>query len=212
MKKYLCFILMFVPALTIAQQNMGSIKFGIFDPSATDAGFIIGYEGGWPVDPNFSLGWSADWFHNDYVNQSLVSQLNNYYGINSSLNEVRATTNLYAVPIMATATITWPIAPRSYAYVTGGLGLEMLLIYYHDYNDPGNNDSQGAFDLAWQIGFGVAYELGPRSDILIELAYHYSQPSWQYQGTDPITGQTTTFEESINMSGLMLRTGFRFYY
>jgi hypothetical protein len=113
---------------------------------------------------------------------------------------------------MATATVTWPVAPRSYAYVTGGIGLESLLIYYHDYNNPGNSDSQGAFGLAWQLGFGLAYELGPRSDILVELAYHYSEPSWQYQGTDPNTGQNTTFQESVNMSGLMLRTGFRFYY
>ncbi|MGA7719958.1 MAG: outer membrane beta-barrel protein [Ignavibacteriaceae bacterium] len=212
MKKFICFILLIIPAFSFAQSHMGGIKLGVFDPSATDAGFIIGYEGGWAVDQNFSLGWSADWFHQNYVNQSLVSQLNDYYGINSSLNELRATTNLYAIPLMATATINWPVAPRSYAYVTGGFGIEMLLIYYNDYNNPNNNDFRSAFDFAWQIGCGVAYELGPRSDVLIELAYHYSQPSWNYQGTDPVTGQTTTFQESINMSGLMLRTGFRFYY
>jgi hypothetical protein len=212
MKKLFCMIILLIPALTFAQQHMGGIKFGVFDPVATDAGFIIGYEGGWAVDRNFSLGWSVDWFHKDYVDQSLVSQFNNFYGINSSLNELRATTNLHAIPLMATATVNWPIAPRSYAYVTGGFGLEMLLIYYHSYDNPDNNEFHGAFDFAWQIGGGVAYELGPRSDILIELSYHSSQPSWQYDGTDQATGRTRTFEQSFDMSGLMLRTGFRFYF
>ena len=214
MKKYFCLILLFAPALAFAQPNMriGSIKFGVFDPSASGAGFIIGYEGGWAVDRNFSLGWSVDWYHKDYVDQNLVSQFNDFYGINGSLNELRATTNLHAIPLMANATASWPVARRTYAYFTGGIGIEMLLIYYHNYDNPDNDESRSAFDFAWQLGGGIGYELGPRSDIIFELAYHYSQPGWQYNGTDPLTGRTRTFEQSFDMSGLMMRTGFRFYF
>lgn len=212
MKKYFCLILLIAPALTFAQTHMGSIKLGIFDPSATDAGFMIGYEGGWAVDRNFSLGWSIDWFNKSYVDQNLVSQFNDFYGLNSSLNELRATTNLHAIPIMGNATISWPVAPRVFGYFTGSAGIEALLIYYHDYNNPDNSDFQSAFDIAWQIAGGVAYELGPRSDVILELGYHYSQPSWDYDVTDPSTGQTRTFQRSFNMSGFMMRTGFRFYF
>ena len=212
MKKFLCLIVLFASALTFAQHRMGGIKFGIFDPSATSAGFIVGYEGGWAVDKYFSLGWSVDWFHKDYVDQNLVSQFNDFYGLNSSLNELRAATNLHAIPLMATATMSWPVGPKSYAYFTGGLGIEMLLIYYSNYDNPSNDEFHGAFDFAWQLGGGVAYELSPRSDVLIELAYHYSQPSWQNNVTDAATGRTRILERSFDMSGLILRTGFRFYF
>jgi hypothetical protein len=212
MKKYYFLIVIFAPSLIFAQPHMGGIKFGVFDPSAANAGFIIGYEGGWAVDRNFSLGWNIDWFHKDYVDQNLVSQFNNFYGINGSLNQLRASTNVHAIPLMATATASWPVAPRTYAYFTGGLGFETLFISYHNYDNPGTNDFRSAFDVAWQFGGGVGYELGPRSDIIFELAYHYSQPSWNYEGTDPVTGRSTTFQQVFDMSGFMLRTGFRFYF
>ena len=214
MKKYLGFILLLAPALAFAQPHMGigSIKLGVFDPSATNAGFIIGYEGGWAVDRNLSLGWSVDWFHKDYIDQNLVSQLNNLHGIDGSLNELRASTNLHAIPLMANATASWAVAPRTYAYFTGGLGLEMLLISYHNYDNPNTDDFHSAFDFAWQLGGGVGFVLGPRSDLIFELTYHYSQPSWQYDATDPVTGRTRTFEQSFDMSGFMMRTGLRFYF
>jgi opacity protein-like surface antigen len=214
MKKYFSFILLLAPAFAFAQPHMGigSIKFGVFDPSATNAGFIIGYEGGRGLDRNFAIGWSIDWFHKDYVDQNLVSEFNSYYGVNGSLNELRASTNLHAIPVMVNATTSWPLAPRSYAFFTAAIGLETLLIYYNNYDNPGNNEFHSAFDFAWQLGGGIAYELGPRSDIIFELAYHYSQPSWEYDVTDPVTGRTRTFEQSFDMSGIMFRTGFRFYF
>ena len=212
MKKFTCLILLIAPAMMTAQTHMGGIKFGVFDPSATNAGFIIGYEGGWAVDRNFSLGWNIDWFHKDYVDQNLVTQFNNFYGVNGSLNELRASTNIHAIPLMATATFSWPIAPKSYAYFNGGLGIELLFLSYHNYDNPDNSDFRSAFDFAWQVGGGIGYEISPRSDIIFELAYHYSQPSWQYDGTDPVTGRTRIFEQAFDMSGLMLRTGFRFYF
>lgn len=211
MKKILLIFLV-IPAAIFAQDSFGSIKLGLFDPSATDAGFIIGYEGGWEFDRNLKVGWDVDWFHKSYVDQNLVTQFNDFYGVNSSLNELRASTNLHAIPLMASATISFPVSYRTTAYVNGAIGLEMLLIFYHDYNNPDNSEFRGAFDFAWQLGGGVAYDLGPRSEVILEAAYHYSQPSWDYNATDPQTGRTHTFQQVFDMSGIMLRTGFRFYF
>ncbi len=211
MKKILLFLLV-LPAAIFAQDSFGSIKLGVFNPSATDAGFIIGYEGGWEFDRNMKVGWDVDWFHKSYVDQNLVTQFNSFYGVNSSLNELRASTNLHAIPIMASATISFPASYRTNVYFNGAVGTEMLLIFYHDYNNPDNSEFRGAFDFTWQLGAGVAYELGPRSDLILEAAYHYSQPSWNYNATDPRTGRNQTFQQVFDMSGLMLRTGFRFYF
>ena len=212
MKKLISLILICLPAVILAQTHFGSVKLGVSNPSATGAGFIIGYEGGWDIDDNFIIGWSVDWFNKNYVDQKLVSQFNDFYGLNSSLNELRAKTNLHAIPIMGSATASWPVGPRTRAYVTGAAGIEMLLIFYRNYDNPDNDEFKGAFDFAWRLGGGVAYELGARSDAIFELAYHYSQPSWQYNVTDSITGRTHVFERSFDMSGLMLRAGFRFYF
>ncbi len=212
MKRFITIIVLFLPSFLLAQSHVSTIKFGLFDPSATDAGFVIGYEGGKYIDDNFSYGWSADWFYKGYVDQNLVTQFNDFYGPNSSLNELRAKTNLHAIPIMGNITASWPVAAKTRAYVTGGIGVEVLLIFYRNYENPGNNDFHGAFDLAWRIGGGVAYELGRRSDLLLELAYNNSEPSWQYDVKDPATGRTKVFERRFNMSGIMMRMGVRFYF
>ena len=149
MKKIICIFLILFPVLIQAQTRIGSIKLGMYDPSATGSGFIIGYEGGWYIDNNFSLGWSVDWFHKNYVDEKLVSEFNDFYGLNSTLNELRAKTNVHAIPLMGNVTISWPVTPRTMIYATGGAGLEVLLIYYKNYNNPNNDEFKGAYDFAW---------------------------------------------------------------
>ena len=211
MKKLVFMILLVLPAIMNAQQQIGSVKVGVFNPSATDAGFIIGYEGGWSMDNTLYVGWSADWFNKNYVDGNLVSQFNDFYGLNSTLNELRAKTNLHAIPLMGSLTGSWPVAPRVNAFVTGAAGIEVLLIFYKNYQNPDNNEFRGAFDFAWRLGGGLSYELGRRSDAFVEIDYHNSQPSWDYTVTDAF-GRQKVFERKFDMSGLMLRVGIRFYY
>lgn len=210
MKKYfICFL--FIPFMLNAQSHFGTIKAGIFGPSATEVGFILGYEGGWRIDENVSFGWSVDWFHKNYIDKGYVTQLNEFYGpINSSLNELRATTNLHSIPIMGNVNVGWPIADRTKIYFTGSVGIEALLIFYRNYDSPDNSTLKVAYDFNWRLGGGVMYELGRRSDVIMELAYHSSKPSYQYSVDD--NGRKRIFERSFDMSGLMLRMGIRFYY
>ncbi len=212
MKKLITMIIILFPVIISAQESVGSIKLGLFDPSATGSGFIIGYEGGWSIDENFSLGWSVDWFHKSYVDENLVAEFNDFYGTNSTLNELRAKTNVHAIPIMGNATVSWPVARRMRAYVTGGAGLEILLIYYRNYDNPNSDEFKGAYDFVWKLGGGIAYEIGARSDALLELGYSNSQPGWRYEVKDSNTGITRVFERQFDMSGILLRVGFRFYF
>jgi hypothetical protein len=216
MKRVFLFLLLILPVCLTAQHKYGSVKFGLFTPSATEGGFIIGYEGGWNVDDNFVVGWSADWFHKSYVDGSLVKQYDDFdrmYGnIHSELNELRATTNLHSIPLMGTVTGSWPVAPRIRAFATGSAGINVLLIFYRSYDNPDQSEFQGAFDFAWRIGGGLIYELGERSDAFMELAYHNSEPSWTYDVKDSDTGRKKTFERKFDMSGMMMRVGFRFYF
>lgn len=213
MKKLVLLFIVLFSGLNYAQDNFGSVKFGMYNPSATDSGFIIGYEGGWYIDDNFMVGWGADWFHKNYVDAKLVKEYNDFYGnIHSQLNELRAKTNLHSVPLMGSVTGNWTIGHRTRAFVTGSAGINLLLIFYRSYENPDNDEFQGAVDFSWRIGTGVMYELGERSDAFVELAYHNSEPSWEFEVKDALTARRKTFERVFDMSGVLMRVGFRFFF
>jgi hypothetical protein len=212
MKKLVFLLFVFLPILLTAQSKFSSVKLGMFTPGATETGFIIGYEGGWYVDDNFLVGYSADWFNKNYVDQKFIGQIKDVYGPAVTDVELIAKTNLHSIPLMGSVTGNWQIAPRTRAFVTGAAGLEVLLIFYRDYTNPNDDKFQGAFDFSWRLGFGIMYELGSRSDAIAEISYHSSTPSWQYDVRDSNTGIRHTFERRYDMSGVMLRVGFRFYF
>lgn len=210
MKRKLLLLLTFLAYPLFAQHHTASFKLGSFSPHAAEAGFIIGYEGGKFIDENFQFGWSVDWYHINYVDKRLVDAFNDYYGIiNSEINELRAKTNLHSIPLMVTVTGNIPITYRTKAFFTGGAGLEVLLIFYKNFQNTDENNFHGAFDFNWRVSGGLLYEVGRRSDIFGELSYHSSHPGWQYEVSD-LSGRRT-FERSFDMSGFMFRVGFRFY-
>lgn len=213
MKRFILFMLIISSGILRAQFDVGAVKLGTFSPSATDAGFIIGYEGGWHIDDNFLFGWSADWFHRNYVDRKLVDQYNDFFGpIQSDLNELRARTNLHSIPLMISVNANQLIAPRTRAFITGSAGVEVLLIFYRNYQRPQDDEFEGAFDFTWRLGGGISYELGRRSDAFVELTYHSSRPAYEYEVEDAQTGRIRIFERSFDMSGIMMRVGFRFFF
>lgn len=209
--KKLFLILLLIPAISMAQRHAAAIKLGHFNPSATDGGFILGYEGGKFIDRNLSMGWSVDWFHKNYVDETLVREFDFYYGPVGRLNELRAETNLHSIPIMFTMTGYFPMSPRISAYVTGGVGAEVLLVFYNNFQNTAEDEFEGAFDFSWRAGLGMLYEIGPRSDLFGEISYHASEPSWTYEVREN-NGVKRTFERVFDMSGVMGRVGVRFYW
>jgi len=212
-KSVILFFLVIIPSITFAQFDVGAIKLGNFNPEATDNGFIIGYEGGWFIDENFLFGWSVDWFRVNYVDRRLVDEYNDFFGpINSELNELRAKTNLHSIPVMISINANQEVAPRTRAFLTGAVGAEVLLVFYRNYQNPEDDEFQGAFDFAWRLGGGISYEIGRRSDAFLELTYHASKPSWEYEVKDDLTGRTRVFERRFDMNGFLVRVGFRFFF
>jgi len=212
MKKFVILFIILIPIMLSAQRNSASIKIGHFNPSATDGGFILGYEGGRFVDKNLRVGWSIDWFNKNYVDKTLVEEFDSYFGPAGQLNQLRAETNLHSVPLMFTMSGLFPMSPRVSAYVTGGVGAEMLLIFYNNFENPTTDEFQAAFDFSWRAGMGILYELGYRSDIFGEIVYHASEPSWTYEVNDDNLRRRGTFERVFDMSGVMARVGVRFYW
>lgn len=207
MKKLFAIIFLISVSGIYAQVNTAAVKLGIFSPSSAGGGFIIGYDGSHYIDKNFSFGWSFDWFHKDFVDKALVNDINQNPPIGGGeTNELFAQTNLHDFPLMIHLSGKTLVAPYTQAYLTAGIGAEILLINYSNYADPTKDEFQTAFDLNWQIGLGGIYEMSRQADVFAELTYHSSSPSWTYQAQDK------TYERVFDMSGFMFRVGFRFYY
>jgi hypothetical protein len=199
--------------VAFGQFHSGAIKFGVQIPQVTDAGFVLGYQWERNIDQNFSIGWEVDWFHKTYTDENFVSELNDFNGNLGTTNELLAKTTLYDFPAQFTMEANFPI-PESRLRVFGsvGLGLDFLFISYKDYSNPDQGDTKGAVDFSWRLGAGVIYPMGANSELIGELNYHSSQPSWDYEVQDAKTGRTHTFERSYDMRGIMARVGVRFYY
>ena len=95
--------------------------------------------------------------------------------------------------------------------VNGGIGAEVLIIHYRNFQNTDESELQGAFDFNWRLGLGLSFALGRSSEIFGELTYHSSAPSWEYEVQDN-NGIKRVFEREFDMSGMMARLGFRFYY
>jgi len=213
MKNLIIIYLIIFPLVTFSQRHSASVDFGHYNPKATDGGFILGYKGENFIDKNLSFGWSASWFHKNYVDKVLLEQYVQYYGIvDGELSERRSTTNLHSIPLMLSMTAYLPLFPIVSAYITGGAGAEALLIFYDNLQDADQNEFKTAWDFCWQIGTGLAYKIGNRSDIFGEISYHNSNPSWNYSVTDPQTGEIKHLEQSFDMSGYALKFGFKFFW
>jgi len=210
--KRILFLFAILTTSVLGQWNTGAVKLGYFNPSATDGGFIIGFEGGQHIDKLFSWNWSIDWFHRNYVDKKLVSELNQFYpGATGELNELRATTNIHDFPIMIGATARFPMSNRAQFYALGSIGAEMLLINFRNFQDPTQDDFEAAFDFNWRVGVGAAFAISPRSEFFGEITYHESHPSWTYDDKE-FNYPNGVLQRSYNMSGFMTRVGVRFFY
>lgn len=213
MNKIALSLILLASSLSIAQWRSGSVKLGYYNPIATEGGFIVGFEGGQFMDQNLAWTWGFDWFHKNYVDKQLVAQLNEVYpGTIGTVNELRAKTSIHDFPLMLGVMARFPINRRAEFYANGGIGAEVLLIYYRNFQNPDLNEFEAAFDFNWRIGAGVAFSIGPRSEIFGEVSYHNSTPSWQYEVNDIPGFPPRIFERSYDMSGFMTRVGFRFFY
>ncbi len=210
-------VFLFVVCLSIVgltQNRLAVVRLGYYAPAVTDGGFIIGAQWVQEIDENLQMGFSVDWFNKTYTDQRLVNEYNAFDNTPASYgttNELRAKTNLNLFPVQYGVYLNFPLQRDIKIYATGSLGLDFLIINYRSYTNPSNDETKVAVDFCWQVGVGVKYPLGRRSDVLAEISYHQSEPSWQYDVMDN-AGKKKVFERSYDLSGFMIRAGVRFYY
>jgi opacity protein-like surface antigen len=209
--KRLLFIFL-IPGFIYSQGNLHTVKLGYYNPSAADGGFIVGYENLNVIDENFRVGWSFDWFNKNYVDKALVDKFQDVdpNPIGGETNRLRAKTNLHDIPFLLTINGEFPVGYKTKVYGAAGVGAEVLMIFYRNYENPDQDDLKFAFDFSWRLGTGAAYQISGRTQLIGELGYHSSKPSWTYEVEEGNTKKT--FERIYGMNGLLVRVGLRFQF
>lgn len=191
-------------------QSSSAIKVGYFSPKGGDGGLIIGYENAFITNEVLSFGWSFDWYHDKYTDKEYVNFLNENDPFGGEVNELRAKTNTNIFPVMANLTGYIPVGRDNYAFVKGSMGFEVLFISYTNYYSPNTNEDKILATMNYRFTAGFGHYLGRNSEIFAEVGYHSSTPSWEYEIDQ--NGRKRTYERELDMSGMMARIGFLFYY
>jgi len=207
MKKYMLITLAAVIFSLNAQQKIGAIKAGMFFPQACESGFDLGLEYGLHIDTNLDVALSLDWFKKEFTDKDYVGDVEDMDGyINGEQYSNLGDVTIYDFPLMLSVTAKFPFNDKVKWFATGGLGAEMLyasLTAYDKDEQDTNEESVLAFDFNWRLGGGAIYNLGEKSEVFGEIAYHYSKPS-----IEDDNGIITEYD----MSGVMSRLGVRFFF
>lgn len=206
MKKIIIGLLLLISISVYAKTNVGAIKFGFFNPSATDAGFIVGMEYGKHIDDNLDVCMSFDWFKKDLEDDRYVKKIESAGGeIDATIKEKLSESTIYDFPIMLNLTAKFPITPKFKWFLNGGFGAEMLYTSYNKFksSDDYEEESEFAFDFNWRAGGGVMYNLGQNSELFGEFTYHYSKPSYELDDY---------YEKEFDMCGILGRCGVRYFF
>lgn len=211
MKKYIIIAIAAVIFSLGAQQKIGGIKAGMMFPQACDGGFDLGIEYGLHIDTNLDVSVSLDWFKKEFEDKDAKGEYEDIPGLTAEEVLKLSETTIYDFPLMLAVTAKFPFTDKIKWFATGALGAEMLYASYNTFNtDEIEETSELAFDFNWRLGGGAIYNLGQRSELLAEIAYHYSLPSYEYE--DDVNGTKYTLEREYDMSGILSRVGVRFFF
>lgn len=163
--------LMWGPTTSVAQwgKELG-VRVAFLSPKDAKSGFSIGASLGAEVDEAVSIGLAADFFRRHYVKTSEVATKDYESGVSETTVQKEVEYNTTIVPLLAELLVKMR-ASRVHAYLLrGGLGYELLWNKEQNFEQ---NVSERRFysGFTWQIGGGILYRLGRRSDITAELFY-----------------------------------------
>ncbi len=204
MKKITMLIVLLAIMSMYAQGKIGAIKAGMFFPGACEGGFDLGIEYGLHIDTNLDVAVEMGWFKKDYEDEDIRDKYESIPGLSADDLRVLSETTIYDFPLLVMITAKFPINFKTKWFVNGGLGAEMLYASYNTIDD--DSEHELAFDFNWRLGGGAIYNLGERSELLAEVGYHYSKPSYEYEDNNQ------TFKREYDMSGIRGRVGVRFFF
>lgn len=212
MKKAIILIGLFVMVFSFsvqARENAFGFRVGLYSPKEDwfDSGISFTGEYGIKIDENVSIMLGLDFFRKENTDREQLSENQTSVGVPEDVYQTLSEWSATLLPLMAKANLTFPINPKLSAFFNGGLGYELLFVKYEGYTEPnegGNqiDDSNTYSGFGWQVGGGIAYQMGSRSHLTADLTYN---------GTK-VTREDGGIEYEVDPSGLFARLGLLVYF
>ncbi|MCR4438579.1 MAG: outer membrane beta-barrel protein [bacterium] len=166
-----------VPVTSSAQwEKQLGVRVGFLSPKDAKSGFSIGASLGAEVDEAVSIGIAADLFRRHYVKTSAVATTEYQSGVSETTIQKEVDYNTTIVPLLAELLVRMR-GSRVHAYLLrGSLGYELL---WNKEQNFAQDISERRFysGFTWQVGGGIMYRLGRRSDISAEVFYSSAEVS-----------------------------------
>ncbi len=202
MKKIVILFILFFVSITFlfGLSNNFTFKVGYFAPSELKSGVVWGADYGYVIDENVTFLLSGDLYYRSIRNISKTGEIESY-GVNQEkFVELSEWTGLH-VPVTAKFKINFPLKSYKFKpYAIGGMGFGLTNVSFEGQNvDTSNNQEESLTytGFVWQVGGGVMYRIGSRSNLLLEVIYNRAE--FEKDNEDYFT--------TLDSSGLMLRAG-----
>ena len=188
----------------VGQHTIFEIEGGALFPQDTETGTIIGLGVGRMADENLGWAFEAQYFWRTFTKEYTVSETGGATQQETIVTEIENSTKM--LPVMGKIIYLGQIAPGLDIRISGGIGYAFLWNTEANYL-AGVEESDSFSGFAWQVGAGLSLPISRAADFFGELIYFYSKPSRDAGTTQAGLPQRT----EIDMSGLLIRVGVRFY-
>ena len=197
-------LILFFSTCVFSQHTIFEAEGGALFPQDTETGTIIGLTAGRMADENLGWAFEAQYFWRTFTKEYTVSESGGATQEATIVTEIENSTKM--LPIMGKIIYLSQIAPSLDIRVSGGIGYAFL------WNTEANyvinvEESKSYSGFAWQLGAGLSLPISRAADFFGEMIYFSSKPSRDAGTTQAGLPQRT----EIDMSGLLLRIGVRFY-
>ncbi|MDZ7272001.1 MAG: porin family protein [candidate division KSB1 bacterium] len=165
------------PASSSAQRGKElGVRVGYLNPKDAKSGFAIGASLGAEVDEAVSIGVAADLFRRHYVKTSEVATTEYESGLSETTVQKEVDYNTTILPLLAELLVKMR-ASRQHAYLLrGSLGYELLWNKEQNFAQ-GVSETRFYSGFTWQVGGGIMFRLGRRSDMTGEIFYSSAEVS-----------------------------------
>ena len=204
MKKKIIAIIFMLPLISFAQRNDFAVKLGIYTPYDLKSGIIYGIDYGSKLNENITFLFGCDLYYKDIRNDynfGSVEKLGIKIGTGQKLNEWVG----WHMPLTLKLRIEIPLEKTPVKpYAVGGVGYGVTHISYETYNkisDESETTSLTYNGLVWQIGGGILFRIGRRTNLLLEIMHN----SASFEKEERFNMFST-----LNSSGAIFRFGIDF--
>jgi opacity protein-like surface antigen len=168
-------------------------------PSELKSGVVWGADYGYVIDENVSLLIGGDLYYRNIRNITKTGEIEDMGIKQEEFQELSEWTG-YHIPITGKFKIKFPMQGyRFKPYGIGGVGFGLTHVSFEgtDISNENQKDSLTYTGFVWQLGGGILYRIGSKSNLIIEIIYNRAN----------FEKENENYFTTLDSSGLMLRAG-----